>query len=76
MPARKTYSLKQEEHLCEVIRKYPVIYDKSMSGYKENVAVDNAWNDVSLELEFIEDGKHSFFLVCLFSTWPMKSCTS
>ena len=48
----------QEEQLCEVVRSYPVIYDKSHKGYKERDAVANAWKDVANSLEFIPNGKH------------------
>ena len=35
------------EKLCEVVRDYPILYDKSQKGYKERDAVENAWNEVS-----------------------------
>lgn len=55
---KKTFSLKQEEELCEVVRNFPVIYDKSMKGYKDNIAVDNAWIEVATQVSFLENGKH------------------
>ena len=31
---------------------------KTHKGYKEKVAVENAWNEVSKKLEFIENGRN------------------
>ena len=50
--------LLQEENLCETIRKYPVIFNKSCNRYKESDAVANAWEEIANSLEFIRDGMH------------------
>ena len=60
MSTNRGYSLKQEEILCEKIREHPLLYDKSHKGYKEKTAVENAWNDVANQLEFIENGNKSY----------------
>ena len=39
----------EEKKLCEKVRNYPILYDKTNKGYKEQVAVENAWNAVSDE---------------------------
>ena len=57
-PKRSSYSLNEEEELCEIVRSFPVIYDKKMKGYKDNIAVDNAWIDVSNQVSFLENGKN------------------
>lgn len=57
MATKKGLSLNQEEILCEKVRSYPILYDKSHKGYKEKDAVENAWNELALELEFLENGK-------------------
>ena len=55
--ATKTFlNFKQNELLCEEVRKYPVLFDKSQTGYKEQVTVSNAWNAVAKELPFAENG--------------------
>ena len=54
--ARKSLNLKEEELLCEKIRDHPILYDKSHKGYKEKVAIENAWKEVSEQLEFVENG--------------------
>ena len=41
-------SLLEEEALCEKIRELPILYDKTHKGYKERVAVENAWKDVAI----------------------------
>ena len=46
----------EDELLCEEVRKYPILYDKSHKGYKEKVVVQNAWSNVVKELPFIENG--------------------
>ena len=33
-----------------------MLFDKSHKGYKEKVAVENAWNEVADGLDFIENG--------------------
>ena len=52
---RKSLSLLEEEKLSETVRNFPVLYDKSHTGYKERDAVKNAWTEVANSLEFIED---------------------
>lgn len=39
-------NLMQEQLLCEKIREYHILFDKSQKGYKEKVAVENAWKQV------------------------------
>ena len=48
----------QEENLCELVRQFPVIFDKSHKGYKEKDAEVNAWNETANSLDFIPDGMH------------------
>ena len=53
---RKNLSLLEEEKLTEIVRDFPVLYDKSHQGYKEHDAVGNAWSEVATSLEFLENG--------------------
>ena len=48
-------SLLEEKILREKVRNYPISCDKTHKGYREKVAVENAWNAVSDELEFNEN---------------------
>ena len=56
MSTKKILNLKKEELLCEKLREFPVLFDKSHKGYKEKVAVENTWNEDAYGLDFIENG--------------------
>ena len=56
MADKKNLNIQEDEMLSEEVRKYPVLHDKSHKGYKEKVAVENAWNEVIKNIEFIENG--------------------
>ena len=43
------------ENITWKSKEYPISYDKTHKGYTEKVAVENASNAVSDELEFIEN---------------------
>ena len=45
---------KDEEKLAEEVRRYPVIYDLSNKAHKENNVVENAWEEISKALDFVE----------------------
>ena len=47
-----------EENLCELVRQFPFIFDKSHKKYKEKDAEVNAWNEIANYLDFIPDGKY------------------
>ena len=47
----------QEENLCELVRQYPVIFDKSHKGYKEKEVEENAWQEIASALDFLSIGK-------------------
>ena len=66
MATKRSFSLQEEELLCEKIRSFPVLYDKSHKGYKEKVAVENAWNEVAKEVDFVENGK-----ICVLNLFLM-----
>lgn len=51
-------NLNQEELLCEKVREYKILYDKTQKGYKEKVAVENAWKEVAEALNFVENGDY------------------
>ena len=37
--------------LCEKVKKYPVLFDKQLKGYREKDVVTNTWNAVAKEIE-------------------------
>ena len=59
MTSRVFLNFKENELLCEEVRKYPVLYDKSLTGYKELVTVANAWKEVAKVLPFAEKDNSS-----------------
>ena len=44
----------EEKKLSETVRNFPVLYDRSKTGFKERDAVNNAWAVVVGLLDFIE----------------------
>ena len=48
----------QEENLCELVRQFPFIFDKSHKEYKEKHTEVNAWNEIANSLDFIFDGMY------------------
>lgn len=61
MAARKL-SFAEEEILCEKVKSFPILYDKSHKGYKERDAISNAWEAVSKEIDFVENGKPVIYI--------------
>ena len=55
--ATATLTLIQEEELSELIRSYPVIYDKRDPSHKEKDVVANAWKEVVASCDFVHDEK-------------------
>jgi len=54
--------IKEDEDLSEEVRKYPCLYDKSDSGYKERDRVRNAWRAVESELGY-EEGLYFYYFL-------------
>ena len=54
----KKSDIVQEENLCELIRQFPVIFDKSHKGYTDKDAEVNAWNEIVNSLDFVSDGMY------------------
>ena len=50
-------SIVQEENLCELVRQYPVIFDKSHKGYKGKDVEQNAWQEIASALDFLSTAK-------------------
>ena len=48
-------SEENEEKLTEVVRRYPVIYEKSEAGHRDNNIVLNAWKKVIALVDFVND---------------------
>ena len=53
----------QEENLCELVRQFPVIFDKSHKGYKEKDAEVKAWNEIANSLDSILDGMYYILVI-------------
>ena len=51
-------SSENEEKLIEVVRRYPVIYDKYEPGHRDNT-VENAWKEVVSLVDFVDDTKQA-----------------
>ena len=47
--------LVQEEELSELIRSFPVIYDKREPSHKEKDVVQNAWKAIVESCDFVND---------------------
>ena len=60
-------SLVEEEILSEKVTQYPVIYDKGTKGHREKHVVINAWEEIALNLDFIENGEFflAFYIILL-----------
>ena len=43
---RKSINILEEEGVAEKVRKYPCLYDKTLSEYKDKLAKRNAWKKV------------------------------
>ena len=43
-------NLEEDETLADAVRKYKVLYDKSMPEYKEKLTKSNAWRKVDKSL--------------------------
>ena len=54
-----------QESLAEAVRKYPVLYDKSLRDFKDRNKKNLAWNDVALALN-LKDGRQFSSLIHLF----------
>ena len=54
-------NIQEDEILAEEVRKYPCLYDKSDSGYKERDRVKNAWKAVENVLG-IEEGLYCYII--------------
>ena len=55
--ATATITLLQEEELSELIRSYPVIYDKREPSHKEKDVITNAWKAIAASCDFVNDEK-------------------
>ena len=51
-----TLCLQEEEMLAEKVKDFPVLYDKTVKGFKEKDAAQNAWKKVAESLDFAENG--------------------
>lgn len=51
-------SLKEEEMLASEVKKFPVLYDKEVKGYKDKHIVATGWSQVAERLDFIENGRN------------------
>ena len=50
-------SIVKEENFCELVRQYPLIFDKSHKGYKAKDVEENAWQEITSAIDFLSTGK-------------------
>ena len=50
--AKVSLDKSSKEELSEIVRSFPVLYNKSRKGFKEVHAVKNAWNEATTALYF------------------------
>ena len=48
--SKKMATVKSDEKLAFEVRKFPCLYDKSLSSYKENQPKKNAWKEIDQAL--------------------------
>ena len=53
--------ISREDELWETVRSFPVLYNRSLEGFKEKDAVKNAWDVVAEALELIQTGEYFYF---------------
>ena len=51
------FVLNEVEILAEEVKKFPYLYDKSISSYRDRGVARNAWVKAADILETLEDGK-------------------
>ena len=68
-------NIQEDEILAEEVRKYPCLYDKSDSGYKERDRVKNAWKAVENVLG-IEEGLYCYIIYSSFNIPKFYICTN
>ena len=73
-------TLGKDKLLAMAVQKYPGIYDKSHKSQKEKYVVQNAWEAVADELDFVEDGNTSsaifnVFIDYIFYSSPQSQCS-
>ena len=54
-------SSSMDERLCDVVRQFPELYDKSLEGFKDKAVKEVAWARVAQEVGMV-DGKEAFML--------------
>ena len=59
-------TLGKDELLAVTVEKYPCLYDKSRRSQKEKNVVQNTWEFVANELDFVEDGKTFCYFRCFY----------
>ena len=60
---RKSINILEEEGVAEEVRKYPCLYDKTLSEYKDKLAKRNAWKKVE-EMLGMEEGIIFLLISC------------
>ena len=68
-------TLQEEEILSEKVKQFPVLYDKTVKGYKEKDVVKNAWDKVAESLDFVENSKNILYTYLLFEILCVEKIT-
>ena len=61
------------DRLAELVRSYPILYDKSLADFKNAYKNELAWNEIARKLS-LKSGKqkHESNWVCLLDEWSLK----
>ena len=59
---RVSLDISSKEEPLEIVRSFPVLYDKSRKNFKEKDAVKNAWDGVTTALELNLTVYYFYFL--------------
>ena len=62
-----------DDRLAELVRSYPILYDKSLVDFKNAYKKELAWNEIARKLS-LKSGKqkHESNWVCLLDQWSLK----
>ena len=59
-------TLGKDELIAVTVQKYPYLYDKSHRSHKEKTLVQNAWEAVVDESDFVRNGKNFCHFRCFY----------
>lgn len=60
-----TSSAQLDEHMAEVVKKYPILYDKQKRGYRDENVKSQTWQRVAEECD-VGTGMQRLFILLIF----------